>query len=477
MKKKIVLCLLAALLLLFVASEGFSQVYGKLSVSNGRLNARLKGMSSMGLQWYPFCTSTVGYLKEWGCTVVRAAMYTAEQGYITNNSLKNEVIKIVDSAIAANIYAIIDWHILSDCDPNQYKDQAKAFFQEMATKYGNYDHVLYEICNEPNCANWTQIKQYADYVIPAIRAIDPDNVIICGTPTWSQDVDVASQSPLSYSNVMYTLHFYAGTHGQSLRDKANTAMSRGCAVFVSEWGTSSSSGDGGPYLTQSDEWMSWMDANNLSWCNWSLCPKAESSAALKSGTSMCGPWPDSQLTTSGAYVKGKIGASSPTTPPGTAEPTNPPADTPAPTNPPTDTAAPTATPGPTAIPTATPAGTPVPTNPPADTPAPTESVTNPPAVTDPPAATNPPATGCTCPNLCSSQTSISVPFTKDGSGEFCYTSSSLATYVNSWNTDAINVNGTNCTNTYVSSSSIAAIGGVYYVYYKGSYSWSHMEIK
>jgi endoglucanase len=170
----------------------------------------------------------------------------------------------------------------------------------------------------------------------------------------------------------------------------------------------------------------------------------------------------------------------PTTPPtDTPAPTNPPADTsapadtPAPTNPPADTAAPTDTPGPTAIPTATPAGTPIPTNPPTDTSAPADTQ----APTNPPSDTTPPATGCTCTNLCSSQTSITVPFTKDGAGEFCYVSSSLATYVNSWNTDAVNVNGTNCTNTYVSSSSIAAIGGQYYIYYKGSYSWAHMEIK
>jgi hypothetical protein len=151
-----------------------------------------------------------------------------------------------------------------------------------------------------------------------------------------------------------------------------------------------------------------------------------------------------------------------TDPPGTI--------TPDPTAVPGVTAAPTATPGPTAIPTATPAGgvTQDPTTPPG-------TVTDTP--TTPPTVTNPPQTGCTCPNLCSSQTAISVPFTKDGAGEFCYTSSSLASYVNSWNCDSVNINGTNCTNTYVSSGSIAAIGGVYYIYYKGSYSWSHLEIK
>jgi hypothetical protein len=142
--------------------------------------------------------------------------------------------------------------------------------------------------------------------------------------------------------------------------------------------------------------------------------------------------------------------------------TNPPNDTPGPTAAPTATPAPTVTPAPTAV-----GNTQAPTNPPTDTQTPT----------NPPTQTNPPTGGCTCPNLCSSTTAISVPFTKDGAGEFCYTSSSLASYVNSWNCDSVNINGTNATNTYVSSGSIPAIGGVYYIYYKGSYSWSHMEIK
>ena len=37
---------------------------------------------------------------------------------------------------------------------------------------------------------------------------DSDAIIIVGTPTWSQDVDKAAASPLSYDNAMYALHFY-----------------------------------------------------------------------------------------------------------------------------------------------------------------------------------------------------------------------------------------------------------------------------
>jgi cell division septation protein DedD len=156
---------------------------------------------------------------------------------------------------------------------------------------------------------------------------------------------------------------------------------------------------------------------------------------------------------------------------GTGTATNPPADTPAPT------AAPTATPGPTGIPTATPEGTPAPTTPPAGTPALTAPSSDTPAPTAPPSSANPPAAGCTCPAQCDTRTTITIPFTYDGAGEFCREASSFGSYINSWNTDVVNVNGVNCTNTYTSSSAIGPVDGKYYLYYKASYSWSHVEVK
>jgi len=56
-------------------------------------------------------------------------------------------------------------------------------------------------------------------VIPVIQAIDAQAVIIVGTPTWSQDVDVAAAAPLSYANVMYTPSTFTRARTQALRDR------------------------------------------------------------------------------------------------------------------------------------------------------------------------------------------------------------------------------------------------------------------
>ncbi len=73
---------------------------------------------------------------------------------------------------------------------------------------------------------------------------------------------------------------------------------------------------------------------------------------------------------------------------------------------------------------------------------------------------------------------ITAPFTQDGAGTFCWQSSNLGTYINSWNTTSVTLNGTNITNLYVASGSYPAkIGGFWYVAYNSSVAWGHFEAK
>jgi endoglucanase/cellulose 1,4-beta-cellobiosidase len=247
---------------------------------------------------------TVAWVKsDWKSNLIRASMGVDETGgYITDSSNKTRVTTVVDAAIANDMYAIIDWH---SHHAEQYQSQSIAFFKEMATKYGNTNNVIYEIYNEPLQVSWSGvIKPYAQAVIAAIRAIDPDNLIIVGTPSWSQDVDVAANDPITgYANIAYTLHFYAGTHGQFLRDKASTALSRGIPLFVTEWGSVAASGDGAVATSETNAWVSFMKANNISNANWALNDKAEGASALVTGASANGGWTSSQLTASGSLTK------------------------------------------------------------------------------------------------------------------------------------------------------------------------------
>ncbi|HTY88013.1 MAG TPA: glycoside hydrolase family 5 protein [Candidatus Acidoferrum sp.] len=291
--------------------------WGWLEVKSGQLcdqsgrPIQLRGMSSHDLKQYPFRTNTVEHLaRDWHISVVRAAMYTDSYGssYIRDPGIKQAVKLIVDEAIRNDVYVIVDWHILEDGNPNRYREQAKDFFQEMARTYGRHPNVIYEICNEPNGSGvtWKEIKAYAEFIIPTIRTVAPNAVVIVGTDTWSQGVRAAAADPLSFSNVLYALHFYAGTHGEELRAAADDALSRGAALFVSEWGLTDYTGRGRLYLDAAETWMTWMDQHQISWANWSFSNCNESSAALKPEADMNGPWPEAELNPSGEWIRSRF---------------------------------------------------------------------------------------------------------------------------------------------------------------------------
>ena len=291
-----------------------AQRFGWLQVSNGRLCAesgapvQLRGMSTHDLKFFPLTTNTVARLvQDWQMSLIRAAMYTDSYGssYIREPKVKEQVKLIVDEALRQGIYVIVDWHILQDGNPNQHKAQAKAFFEEMTRAYARHPNLIYEICNEPNGSNvtWKDIKAYAEYIIPAIRALAPRNIIIVGTDTWCQGVRATADAPLAFSNVMYGLHFYPGSHREELRQNADAALARGLPIFVSEWGLTDATGKGALYLEEAQKWMDWMNAHKLSWANWSFSNAGESSAALKPAARIEGPWLESDLTPSGEWVK------------------------------------------------------------------------------------------------------------------------------------------------------------------------------
>jgi hypothetical protein len=73
---------------------------------------------------------------------------------------------------------------------------------------------------------------------------------------------------------------------------------------------------------------------------------------------------------------------------------------------------------------------------------------------------------------------ITAPFIRDGAGTFCWQSSSLGSYVNSWNTANVTINGVNITNLFMASGSYPAkINGFWYVSYTSSVAWGHFESK
>ena len=163
--------------------------------------------------------------------------------------------------------------------------------------------MLYEICNEPTNSPWnTEIKPYAEKVIPVIRKNAPNAVVLVGTDTWSQDIEGPLSNPLSYKNVMYVFHFYANTHKDSYRTRVENAIKKGLPIFITEFGTCDASGNGGFNSAESKKWFELCKKYSISHMNWSLSNKTETASAISSSCSKTGGWIYSDLTQSGKLI-------------------------------------------------------------------------------------------------------------------------------------------------------------------------------
>ena len=297
--------------------------HGALHVSGTQLMdahdapVQLRGVSTLGLAWYPEFVNGDGFRTlrdDWGANTVRLAMYTCEEGgYMTGGdraSLEALIDKGVKLCAALGMYCIIDWHILSDGDPNIHADAAEDFFRRVSARYANQPHVLYEICNEPNGANvtWPVVKRYARRIIPVIRANAPEAVILCGTPTWSQDVDLAAADPLEGENIMYSLHFYAATHRDALRAKAEKAIGMGLPVFIDEFSICDASGDGVIDYDSGAAWRELIGKYGLSYIAWSLSNRDESAALIRTDSKRVSDWTDADLTETGRWLRAALQA-------------------------------------------------------------------------------------------------------------------------------------------------------------------------
>ena len=294
--------------------------HGKLSVNGAYLvdkngeKYRLYGMSTHGLAWFPRYVNYESFRTlrdDWKTNCVRLVLYTCEKGGYCTDGNKEQLKELIKSGVQyadeLGMYVIIDWHVLCEKDPNVYKNEAKCFFDEISRLYTDHDNIIYEICNEPSTsAKWCDIKSYADEVIAVIRNNDRDAVIIVETPTWSQDVDCALDEPLDYGNIMYALHFYADTHTQSLRDKAETCIKAGLPVFISEFNICDSLGHGNVNTVEGEKWFGLIDKYNLSYICWSLADIPDKCSVFTPHNDKFSGWNENDLSESGKWIYDKF---------------------------------------------------------------------------------------------------------------------------------------------------------------------------
>ncbi|PCK07622.1 MAG: hypothetical protein COA42_13415 [Alteromonadaceae bacterium] len=251
----------------------------------------------------------IQWLKDdWRSSIIRVPVGAdpGTNGFLDDPQTNLQVaMAAIDAAIANDMYVIVDWQTLH---AHHLTGEAIEFFRIIATKYGEHDNLIYEIFGTPAApASWAEdIKPYANNVIAAIRDIDPDNLIIVGTPNFGQDVDVASLDPIDDVNVAYSLQFSAGSHKAPLRQKALTALNNGVPLVVTEWLAVDASGDGEVDHESVNAWMDFLQEHEISHVNWAINDHPLNASALTVGANPTGGWTDSDLTESGRVTRSVI---------------------------------------------------------------------------------------------------------------------------------------------------------------------------
>ena len=289
----------------FVRNHGQLSVQGTQLVDKNNNPIVLRGMSFGWHSMWPrfYNEKAVDWLrKDFNCNVVRAAMgiELGKMAYLKEPQFsKDKIEAVIKGAIKSDIYVIIDWH-----SHNVNLEEAKLFFAEMSQKYGKHPNVIYEIFNEPDYESWPEIKDYAEEVIKVIRENDANNVILIGSPRWDQDVHLPAADPIKgYGNLMYTMHFYAATHGKELRDRTDEAIKSGLPIFISESAGMEATGDGSLDYKAWQEYIDWMEERKLSWITWSVSDKDETCSILQKTAKSEGKWKQKDLKESGIKVR------------------------------------------------------------------------------------------------------------------------------------------------------------------------------
>lgn len=238
---------------------------------------------------------------DWHANVFRAAMgIQIEDNYFENPELAMRCMtNVIEAAIKNDVYVIIDWHAHT-----MHTAEAKDFFGRMAKKYGKHPNVIYELYNEPVNDSWDDLRMYAKTIIDEIRRYDPDNIILVGCPQWDQDIHRAAAAPIEgVKNVMYTVHFYAASHGDWLRNRLASAVKSGLPVFVSECAGMESSGDGPLAPAEYQKWIDLLESLKVSWVNWSISDKNETCSMILPSAPATGHWTDRQIKPWGKMVR------------------------------------------------------------------------------------------------------------------------------------------------------------------------------
>jgi mannan endo-1,4-beta-mannosidase len=375
--------------------------------------------------WYPNETGSFANIKATGANTVRVVLSSGDRW--TRNDA-SDVANVIQLCKGNKLICVLEVH-----DTTGYGEEGAAISLAQAVSYwtsiqsvltGEEAYIIINIGNEPygntNTSGWLDDTLNA---IAAMRSAGFEHTLLIDAPNWGQDWEHIMRDNAAQifesdpdRNLVFDIHMYGVYDTEAeVESYLSTFVDNGLPLVIGEFGHNHSDGD-----PDEDAIMYWAEQYEIGYIGWSWSGNSGGVEYLD----MVNNFDPNSLTSWGERIVDGANGIAQTSQECSVY----------------GGVGPTWTPGPTATATATPSPT-----------------------AEPGEACNP-------------ATAQSLPFSYDGSGEFCWSFSETPRYINSWNMGTLTVNGYDFTNQYAAAGGLPVkIDGQYYVYYDGNYAWSHFE--
>ncbi len=220
---------------------------------------------------------TAGGSPGWYPTVIRIPVYPTDSDVESpiaytpgDEGFYNHLLRpVVDYCREKKLYVIIDWHYIAST--TEHQQTTSGFWADMAPRFSEDSHVLFELYNEPiNSGSWETVRSDMQSWYDVVREGAPENLVLVGTPNWSQYVGQAAANPIEGANVVYVAHMYPMHWDMpDLRDEITDAAAL-APVFITEWGFEQGSDAvvDGTVTSYGDPFKAFINDLNLSTTSW-----------------------------------------------------------------------------------------------------------------------------------------------------------------------------------------------------------------
>jgi len=165
-------------------------------------------------------------IKAWGFDHVRLPVDYFNVFHGPELKPAEDVLLLLDQALdalaAAGLDVIFDLHKCPGHDFHSGTNQAQEFFsnptkreeakrvwQYLASRYGDREHLLLELLNEPVAEQSEQWDAVKDELAALIRRHAPKSTLVIGSNRWNNPGEFARLTPVRDDNVLYSFHFYS----------------------------------------------------------------------------------------------------------------------------------------------------------------------------------------------------------------------------------------------------------------------------